>query len=86
MGDKLHPTARSKSYSAKLYLSKKKETGGGTKAGFKPRDKDTDDYIPKEVLDAARKAGGDKGGKYVNYLLSGQKESVWINVLLKVLT
>jgi hypothetical protein len=59
----------------KVKSLQKKETGGGSKVGFKPRDKDNE-YIPKkEVLDAVRKAGGDKSGKYVNYLLSGQKKS-----------
>jgi hypothetical protein len=60
----------------KVKFLQRKETGGGTtNAGFKPRDKDTDDYIRKEVLDAVRKASGDKGVKYVNYLLSGVKKS-----------
>jgi hypothetical protein len=57
----------------KVKAFQKKEATGGNKGGFKGND--SDNYIPAKVLDALRKAGGDKGGKYVNYLLNGCKKS-----------
>jgi hypothetical protein len=56
----------------KVKAFQKKEATGGNKGGFKGNDLDND--IPAKVLDAMRKAGGDKGGRYVNYLLNRMQD------------
>jgi hypothetical protein len=57
----------------KVKAFQKKEATGGNKGRFKG--KDSDNYIPTKVLDMVRKASGDKGRKYVNYLLNGRKKA-----------
>jgi hypothetical protein len=61
----------------KVKALQKKDYKGGPKPG--KWDRASDDFIPKAVLDAVCQAGGDNGGKYVTFLLSGPKRATTDN-------